>query len=154
MSLVKCPECLRLCFSDSHACQSCSREFNRGELREKLAAENKAFDRKCYGVFLVLLLLVLIGGGYAMLQGSVTRQTSDSLAIPGWQSSGIARSDRSTLPSRNRLGIDAKCQRDRHSPAEDAKQWCDIGKVSEQVGVAQSRAIFGIGVDDCDGHAA
>ena len=29
MSLVKCPECLRLCFSDSQACHSCSREFNR-----------------------------------------------------------------------------------------------------------------------------
>jgi hypothetical protein len=81
MSLVKCPECLHLCFSDSHACQSCSREFNRGQLRAKLAAENKAFDRKCYGVFLILLLLVLIAVGYAVFQGPVTPRTPDSLAI-------------------------------------------------------------------------
>jgi hypothetical protein len=81
MSLVKCPECLRLCFSDAQACHSCSREFNRGELITKLAAENKAFDRKCYGVFLILLLLVLIAVGYAVFQGPVIPRTSDSLAI-------------------------------------------------------------------------
>ena len=81
MSLVKCPECLRLCFSDSHACQSCSREFNRGELSAKLAAENKAFDRKCYGVFLVLILLALIAAGYAVFQGPVMPKTPDSLVI-------------------------------------------------------------------------
>jgi len=81
MSLVRCPECLRLCFSDSRVCQSCSREFSRGELRAKLAAENKAFDRKCYGVFVILLLLVLIAVGYAVFQGPMTRKTPDSLAI-------------------------------------------------------------------------
>ena len=81
MSLVRCPECLRLCFSDSHACQSCSHEFNRGELSAKLAAENKAFERKCYGVFLVLFLLVLIAVGYAVFQGPVMPKTSDLLAI-------------------------------------------------------------------------
>jgi hypothetical protein len=81
MSLVKCPECLRLCFSDSQVCHSCSREFNRGQLRAKLAAENKAFDRKCYVVFLVLLLLVLIAVGYAVFQGPVIPRTPDSLAI-------------------------------------------------------------------------
>ena len=81
MSLVKCPECLRLCFSDSQACQSCSHEFNRGELGAKLVAENKAFDRKCYGVFLILLLVALIAVGYAVFQGPVMPQTPDSLAI-------------------------------------------------------------------------
>jgi hypothetical protein len=81
MSLVKCPECQRLCFSDSQACHSCSREFNPGELRAKLAAENKAFDRKCYGVFLILLLLVLIAAGYAVYQGPVMPRAPDSLAI-------------------------------------------------------------------------
>lgn len=69
MSLVKCPECLRLCFSDAQACHSCSREFNRGQLRAKLAVENKAFDRKCYGVFLILLLLVLIAVGMQYFKG-------------------------------------------------------------------------------------
>jgi len=81
MSLVKCPECRRLCFSDSQACHSCSREFNQGELRAKLAAENKAFDRKCYGVFLILLLLVLIAVGYAVFQGPVIPRTPNSLAV-------------------------------------------------------------------------
>ena len=81
MSLVKCPECLRLCFSDSEACQSCAREFKPGELGAKLAAENKAFDRKCYGVFLVLLLLVLIALGYAVFQALVMPTTPHSLAI-------------------------------------------------------------------------
>ena len=38
--------------SDSHACQSCSQEFDRGELRAKLAEENNLF------------LLVLIAVGY------------------------------------------------------------------------------------------
>ena len=80
MSLVKCPECLRLCFSDSHACQSCSREFNRGELSAKLAAETKAFDRKCYGVFLILFLLALLAVGYAVFQVAVIPKTSESLA--------------------------------------------------------------------------
>ena len=70
MSLVKCPECLRLCFSDSHACHGCSRKFDGGELRAKLAAENKAFDRKCYGVFLILLLGALIAVGYSVFQGA------------------------------------------------------------------------------------
>ncbi len=81
MSLVKCPECLRLCFSDSQECLSCSCEFNRGELRTKLATENKAFDRKCYGVFLILFLLALLAVGYVVFQGGVVPQTSDSLAI-------------------------------------------------------------------------
>ena len=81
MSLVKCPECLHLCFSDSHACPSCSHEFNRGELNTKLAAENKAFDRKCYGVFLVLSLLALLAVGYAVFQVPVIAKTPDSLAI-------------------------------------------------------------------------
>jgi hypothetical protein len=81
MSLVKCPECLRLCFSDSQACQSCSREFNPGQLRAKLAAENKAFDRKCYGVFLILLVLALLAEGYAVFHGPGIPLTPDSLAI-------------------------------------------------------------------------
>ena len=81
MSLVKCPKCRRLCFSDAYACQSCSHEFNAGELRAKLAAENKAFDRKCYGVFVILLLLVLIAAGYAAFQERVIPRTPDSLAI-------------------------------------------------------------------------
>ena len=81
MSLVKCPECLRLCFSDSDACQSCSREFNRGELRGKLTAENKAFDRKCYAIFLILMLAALIAVGYVVYQGPVMPQTLDQLAI-------------------------------------------------------------------------
>jgi len=81
MSLVKCPECLRLCFSDSHACESCSREFNRGELNAKLAAENKAFDRKCYAIFLILMLAALIAVGYAVFQGPVMKQIPDHLAI-------------------------------------------------------------------------
>ena len=81
MSLVKCPECLHLCFSDSQKCLSCSCEFNRDELSAKLAAENKAFDRKCYGVFLILILLALLAVGYAVFQGPVVTQTSDSLAI-------------------------------------------------------------------------
>jgi hypothetical protein len=81
MSLVKCPECLRLCFSDSQACQSCSREFNGGELNAKLAAENRAFDRKCYAIFLILILAALIAVGYVVWQGPVMPQTSDRLAI-------------------------------------------------------------------------
>ena len=80
MSLVKCPECFRLCFSESHACQSCLRDFDRGELRAKLVAENKGFDRKCYGVFLILFLLALLAVGYVMFQGPVI-QHSDLLAI-------------------------------------------------------------------------
>ena len=72
MSLVKCPECLHLCFSDSQACRNCLREFNRGELGAKLAAESKAFDRKCYGVFLILLIALLIAVSYAVFQGRMT----------------------------------------------------------------------------------
>ena len=81
MSLVKCPECRHLCFSDSEVCHSCAREFKRGELNAKLVAENKAFDRKCYGVFLILLLLVLLAVGYAVFQGPMISRTPDSLAI-------------------------------------------------------------------------
>ena len=84
MSLVKCPECLRLCFSDSEACQSCAREFKPGELGAKLAAENKAFDRKCYGVFLVLFLLVLIALGYVVFLMPVRRQPPDSTNAFAW----------------------------------------------------------------------
>ena len=76
MSLVKCPDCQRLCFSDSQACESCLREFNRGELSAKLAAENKAFDRKCYGVFLILFLLAVLAVGYAMFQEPVMPKSS------------------------------------------------------------------------------
>jgi hypothetical protein len=46
-----------------------------------MAAENKAFDRKCYGVFLVLILLALIAAGDAVFQGPVRSKTLDSLAI-------------------------------------------------------------------------
>ena len=81
MSLVKCPECQHLCFSDSQACGSCLREFSRGELRAKLTGENKSYDRKVYGVFLVLLILVLAAVGYAVYQGPVLRHTPESQAI-------------------------------------------------------------------------
>jgi hypothetical protein len=81
MSLVKCPDCQHLCFSDSQGCQSCSHEFNRGELRTKLAAENKAFDRKCYGVFLILFLLVLIAVGYAVFQRPAVPRSPESLTL-------------------------------------------------------------------------
>jgi hypothetical protein len=81
MSLVKCPECLCLCFSDSHRCQSCLREFNQGELGVKLAAENIAFNRKCYGVFLILFVVLLLSVGYAVLQGPSMPRTFESLAI-------------------------------------------------------------------------
>jgi len=81
MSLVKCPECLHLCFSDSQACRSCSREFDRGELELKLATENKNYDRKCYGVFLILFLLVLIAVGYAVFRRPPVPPTPDSLRL-------------------------------------------------------------------------
>jgi hypothetical protein len=42
----------------------------------KLAAENKAFDRKCYGVFLILFLLALLAEGYAMFHGPVIPLTA------------------------------------------------------------------------------
>jgi hypothetical protein len=80
MSLVKCPDCLHLCFSDSQVCQRCSREFSRGELGAKLAAENKAFDRKCYGVFLIMFLLALVAVGFAVFHRPVILLTPDSLA--------------------------------------------------------------------------
>lgn len=78
MSLVKCPECLHLCFSDSQVCQKCSREFSRGELRTKLAAENRAFDRKCYGAFLILFLLALLAVRYTVFHVPVIPPTPDS----------------------------------------------------------------------------
>ena len=75
MSLVKCPECVHLCFSDSQVCPRCSREFSHGELRAKLMAENKTFDRKCYGVFLILFLVALLAVGYTVFHGPVIPPT-------------------------------------------------------------------------------
>lgn len=81
MNLVKCPDCLHLCFSDSQECRSCSRGFKPGELGLKLESENKAFDRKCYAVFFILFLLVLIAAGYIVFQGPALTRTQHSLAI-------------------------------------------------------------------------
>jgi hypothetical protein len=81
MSLVKCPECRRLCFSDCQQCVNCSREFNRGELSLKLASENKTFERRCYGIFFVLFLLTLIAVTFEVFQGSTLPLTQPSMAI-------------------------------------------------------------------------
>ena len=78
MSLVKCPDCLHLCFSDSQQCRSCSREFDRGELSLKLAGENRAFNKKCYGVFLILFLLALLAVRYTVFHVPVIPPTPDS----------------------------------------------------------------------------
>jgi hypothetical protein len=81
MSLVKCPDCLHLCFSDSQECRSCAREFDRGELSLKLAAENRAFNKKCYGIFLVLFVVLMIAVGYAVFQGPVFAPTRHGTAV-------------------------------------------------------------------------
>lgn len=59
MSLTKCPECSRLCFSDDSSCLTCLRGFHPNELRDKAIADNRAFDRKWNIVFLTLFLILM-----------------------------------------------------------------------------------------------
>jgi hypothetical protein len=68
MSLVQCPECHRLCFSDFESCVGCLRKFEPGELRTKLMSENRVFERKFYAVFLILFVVLAIALGYQALR--------------------------------------------------------------------------------------
>ena len=58
--MTKCPDCRRQCFVKFESCPGCGRKFLAGELKTKAAAEDRAFRRKWYTVFFVLLSLLLI----------------------------------------------------------------------------------------------
>jgi hypothetical protein len=60
MSLSKCPDCRKLCFTESASCPSCARAFQPAELRTQAEAEERAFQRKGHVLFLVLLLAQLM----------------------------------------------------------------------------------------------
>lgn len=74
MNLVNCPACDNLCFTDCKSCAGCGREFQSGTLQTKADAEDKAFMRKSYAIFLVAILILLgalvfvVLGGYSNVQ--------------------------------------------------------------------------------------
>ena len=60
MSLTKCPDCRKLCFTDAASCPSCARMFQPTALRTQAEAEERAFQRNGHVLFLVLLLAPLM----------------------------------------------------------------------------------------------
>jgi hypothetical protein len=46
MGLTKCPDCGGLCFTKDTLCATCSRQFDPGELKTRLDAEERLFARK------------------------------------------------------------------------------------------------------------
>jgi len=57
MSLTRCPNCHRLCFTDAASCQNCLQVFKPGALQASAIAAEKSFSAKANMIFLGLLLL-------------------------------------------------------------------------------------------------
>ena len=60
MSMVKCPDCQRLGFHNRESCPHCHRVFSPGELKAKLAAEDRRFNRKVNTIFFALFFILMI----------------------------------------------------------------------------------------------
>jgi len=57
MSLTRCPNCHRLCFTDAASCQNCLQVFKPGALQASAIAAEKSFSAKTNILFLSLLLI-------------------------------------------------------------------------------------------------
>jgi hypothetical protein len=70
MSLTKCPYCRRLNFVESGACASCERTLRPGELRARVGAAARAFNRRHNGLFAALFLMLLAVLAFVVLRGT------------------------------------------------------------------------------------
>ena len=68
MGLTSCPHCRKLCFTDAALCPSCRRAFRNGELQAQADAEDRAFMRKSYALFLMALLASLGVAAFVVLR--------------------------------------------------------------------------------------
>ena len=59
MSLTKCPNCHRHCFTDAASCPSCGKTFQPGLLQAQVIVKEKVFSTKANTLFLSLFLTVL-----------------------------------------------------------------------------------------------
>lgn len=59
MSLTKCPDCRKLCFTGDATCASCGQAFLPGALGAQASAEERAFRRKFGALFLAAFLAAL-----------------------------------------------------------------------------------------------
>jgi hypothetical protein len=58
MNITKSLCCHRLCLTNALSCPHCGKSFQPGALDAKADAENKAFDRKGYAIFLAAFLIL------------------------------------------------------------------------------------------------
>lgn len=58
MDLTRSLCCRRLCFTNAFYCPHCGKSFQPGSLAAKAVAENAAFKRKGFAVFLAAFLIV------------------------------------------------------------------------------------------------
>ena len=59
MSLTKCPNCSRPCFTDAAFCRNCFQTFGPGLLQAHAVAQEKAFSEKANTLFLSLFVIWL-----------------------------------------------------------------------------------------------
>ena len=59
MSLTRCLNCHRICFSDAASCPNCFQVFKPGALQASAIAAEKSFSAKANMIFLGLLLIWL-----------------------------------------------------------------------------------------------
>jgi hypothetical protein len=58
MNITKSLCCHRLSLTNALSCPHCGKGFQPGSLAAKAEAENKAFDRKAYAIFVAAFLIL------------------------------------------------------------------------------------------------
>lgn len=60
MDMTKSTCCHRLSFVNLASCPHCGKGFSPGELKSKARAEDKAFDKKIYALFLAVFIVLAV----------------------------------------------------------------------------------------------
>ena len=60
MTITKCPQCQRPCFTDATECQQCATLFERGLLNRQANDKERRFVTKSYALFAGLFLIPVV----------------------------------------------------------------------------------------------
>jgi hypothetical protein len=69
MEITKSLCCHRLCLTNTLSCPHCGKAFQPGSLAAKAIAENTAFTRRIYAIFLAAFLI--LPAAFFLMQGYV-----------------------------------------------------------------------------------
>ena len=90
MSLTRCPDCRKRCFTDAASCPSCRQAFQPNALRAKAGAEERAFKRKYSVLVLTALLAILAALLFVVLQDYMNGTGSFHSSAISWSNDLLA----------------------------------------------------------------